>query len=223
MLTIGDGGDGFHARNADGSLDSLGHIDVVLPALHGPFGEDGTIQGLFEMMGVPYVGCGVLASAACMDKHYTKVLLHAAGIPVAPGITLDTRHYDASDEFAADGEEFLRQVNEAGLQYPLFVKPSRAGSSFGVTKVEQIGDAAALAAAVFEASRHDWRVLVEQGIDAREIECAVVRIHPTGRPVPRCEVVLDRRSEATTSSTISTANTWTPQGEPHRDPGEDWR
>ena len=89
--------------------------------------------------------------------------MRAAGIPVAPGITLDTRHYDASDEFATDGEEFLRQVNEAGLQYRLFVKPSRAGSSFGVTKVEQIGDAAALAAAVFEASRHDWRVLVEQG------------------------------------------------------------
>ena len=197
VLTIGDGGDGFHARNADGSLDSLGHIDVVLPALHGPFGEDGTIQGLFEMMGVPYVGCGVLASAACMDKHYTKVLLRAAGIPVAPGITLDTRHYDASDEFATDGEEFLRQVNEAGLQYPLFVKPSRAGSSFGVTKVEQIGDAAALAAAVFEASRHDWRVLVEQGIDAREIECAVVRIHPTDptRAALPGEVVLDRRSE----------------------------
>jgi len=197
VLTIGDGGDGFHARNADGSLDSLGHIDVVLPALHGPFGEDGTIQGLFEMMGVPYVGCGVLASAACMDKHYTKVLLRAAGIPVAPGITLDTRHYDASDEFATDGEEFLRQVNEAGLQYPLFVKPSRAGSSFGVTKVEQIGDAAALAAAVFEASRHDWRVLVEQGIDAREIECAVVRIHPTDptRAALPGEIVLDRRSE----------------------------
>ncbi len=143
--------------------------------LHGPYGEDGTIQGLFEMMGVPYVGCGVLASAAAMDKHYTKTLLAAAGIAVAPGVTLDTRLYDASDRFAADGERFLDLVDEAGLQYPLFVKPSRAGSSFGVTKVERVGDAEELAAAVYEASLHDWRVIVEQGIDAREIECAVLR------------------------------------------------
>ena len=134
----------------------------------------GTIQGLFEMMNVPYVGCGVLASAACMDKHYTKVLLAAAGIPVAPGITLDVRNYDAASEFAAEADEMLAAVQQAGLQYPLFVKPSRAGSSFGVTKVEHEGDAAELAAAVFEASHHDWRVLVEQGIDAREIECAVL-------------------------------------------------
>ena len=201
VLTIGDGGDGFHARNADGSLDSLGHIDVVLPALHGPFGEDGTIQGLFEMMGVPYVGCGVLASAACMDKHYTKVLLRAAGIPVAPGITLDTRHYDASDEFATDGEEFLRQVNEAGLQYPLFVKPSRAGSSFGVTKVEKADDRETqqdrLAAAIATAGEHDWKVLVEQGIDGREIECAV--LCPKAGDEPEAswpgEIVLDHQND----------------------------
>ena len=197
VLNVGEGADGFYARNADGSLESLGHIDVMLPALHGPFGEDGTIQGLFEMMGVPYVGCGVLASAACMDKHYTKVLLRAAGIPVAPGITLDTRHYNADDHFAGDGEHFVDLVNEAGLQYPLFVKPSRAGSSFGVTKVESVDDAAALAAAVYEASLHDWRVLVEQGIDAREIECAVVRIKPTdaARAALPGEIVLDRRNE----------------------------
>ena len=183
VLSIGDGGDGFYARNADGTLESLGHIDVVLPVLHGPYGEDGTIQGLFEMMGVPYVGCGVLASAAAMDKHYTKTLLAAAGIAVAPGVTLDTRLYDASDRFAADGERFLDLVDEAGLQYPLFVKPSRAGSSFGVTKVERVGDAEELAAAVYEASLHDWRVIVEQGIDAREIECAVLR--PRGEEEPR--------------------------------------
>ncbi|RYQ27272.1 D-alanine--D-alanine ligase [Bifidobacterium pseudolongum subsp. globosum] len=197
VLSIGDGGDGFYARNADGTLESLGHIDVVLPVLHGPYGEDGTIQGLFEMMGVPYVGCGVLASAAAMDKHYTKTLLAAAGIAVAPGVTLDTRLYDASDRFAADGERFLDLVDEAGLQYPLFVKPSRAGSSFGVTKVERVGDAEELAAAVYEASLHDWRVIVEQGIDAREIECAVLR--PRGEEEPRVslpgEIVLDRRAQ----------------------------
>ncbi|KAB7789911.1 D-alanine--D-alanine ligase family protein [Bifidobacterium leontopitheci] len=197
VLDMALGQDGFLARNADGTLSSLGHIDAVLPVLHGPFGEDGTIQGLLEMMNVPYVGCGVLASAACMDKHYTKVLLAAAGIPVAPGITLDARSYDAAGEFAANAADILAQVEAAGLQYPLFVKPSRAGSSFGVTKVEHAGDAAELAAAVFEASHHDWRILVEQGIDAREIECAVLCPKPGDEPRPSWpgEIVLDKRNE----------------------------
>lgn len=196
VLDVALGQDGFFAREDDGTLTSLGHVDAVLPVLHGPYGEDGTIQGLFEMMNVPYVGCGVLASAACMDKHYTKVLLAAAGIPVAPGITLDVRDYDAASEFAAEADEMLAAVQQAGLQYPLFVKPSRAGSSFGVTKVEHEGDAAELAAAVFEASHHDWRVLVEQGIDAREIECAV--LCPKAGDEPRAswpgEIVLDKRA-----------------------------
>lgn len=197
VLDVALGQDGFFAREDDGTLTSLGHVDAVLPVLHGPYGEDGTIQGLFEMMNVPYVGCGVLASAACMDKHYTKVLLAAAGIPVAPGITLDVRDYDAASEFAAEADEMLAAVQQAGLQYPLFVKPSRAGSSFGVTKVEHEGDAAELAAAVFEASHHDWRVLVEQGIDAREIECAV--LCPKAGEAPQAswpgEIVLDKRAE----------------------------
>lgn len=196
VLDVALGQDGFFAHEADGTLTSLGHVDAVLPVLHGPYGEDGTIQGLFEMMNVPYVGCGVFASAACMDKHYTKVLLAAAGIPVAPGITLDARDYDAACAFAANGETMLAAVQAAGLRYPLFVKPSRAGSSFGVTKVEREGDAAELAAAVFEASHHDWRVLVEQGIDAREIECAV--LCPKAGDEPRAswpgEIVLDKRA-----------------------------
>ncbi len=197
VLDMASGQDGFFVREPDGSLTSLGHIDAVLPVLHGPFGEDGTVQGLLEMMNVPYVGCGVFASAACMDKHYTKVLLQAAGIPVAPGITLDTRDYDAANEFAANGETLLAQVKQAGLRYPLFVKPSRAGSSFGVTKVEAEGDAYALAAAVFEASQHDWRVLIEQGIDAREVECAVLCPKPGDEPKASWpgEIVLDRRAE----------------------------
>ena len=185
VLDVALGQDGFFAREDDGTLTSLGHVDAVLPVLHGPYGEDGTIQGLFEMMNVPYVGCGVLASAACMDKHYTKVLLAAAGIPVAPGITLDVRDYDAASEFATEADEMLAAVQQAGLQYPLFVKPSRAGSSFGVTKVEHEGDAAELAAAVFEASHHDWRVLVEQ--------C------PKAGEAPQAswpgEIVLDKRAE----------------------------
>jgi len=197
VLEVALGQDGFFAREDDGTLTPFGHVDAVFPVLHGPYGEDGTIQGLFEMMGMPYVGCGVLASAACMDKHYTKVLLAAAGIPVAPGITLDARSFDKASEFKTDANAIMAQVSEAGLQYPLFVKPSRAGSSFGVTKVEHEGDAAELAAAVYEASRHDWRILVEQGIDAREIECAV--LCPKAGEAPQAswpgEIVLDKRAE----------------------------
>ena len=196
VLEVALGQDGFFAREDDGTLTPFGHVDAVFPVLHGPYGEDGTIQGLFEMMGVPYVGCGVLASAACMDKHYTKVLLAAAGIPVAPGITLDARSFDKASEFKTDADAIMAQVSEAGLQYPLFVKPSRAGSSFGVTKVEHEGDAAELAAAVYEASHHDWRILVEQGIDAREIECAV--LCPKAGEAPQAswpgEIVLDKRN-----------------------------
>lgn len=195
LLDVSRGCDGFLI---DGdTVESLGHIDAVLPVLHGPYGEDGTIQGLLEMMNVPYVGCGVLASAACMDKHYTKVLLNAAGIATAPGVTLDARSFDASDGFASDAAAIMAEVEAAGLRYPLFVKPSRAGSSFGVTKVEREGDAAELAAAVFEASHHDWRVLIEQGIDAREIECAVLCAKPGDEPKASWpgEIVLDRRED----------------------------
>ena len=132
VLDVALGQDGFFAREDDGTLTSLGHVDAVLPVLHGPYGEDGTIQGLFEMMNVPYVGCGVLASAACMDKHYTKVLLAAAGISVAPGITLDARDYDAASEFAAEADEMLAAVQQADLIVvlkPVFV---HARTSFRV-------------------------------------------------------------------------------------------
>ena len=200
VLNIGQGRDGFLIGEHEGfftpgaseNLESLGHVDAVFPVLHGPYGEDGTVQGLLEMMGVPYVGCGVFASAACMDKHFTKTLLQAAGIPVSPGITLDARRYDAASGFKANGEALLDAVRAAGLEYPLFVKPSRAGSSFGVTKVED-ESADALASAVFEASHHDWRVLVETGIAAREIECAVFapKAGEAPRPAWPGEIVLD--------------------------------
>lgn len=196
VLDPAKGADGFLVREADGTLTSLGHIDAVFPVLHGPNGEDGTLQGLLEMMQVPYVGCGVLASAACMDKYYAKQLFKAAGINVAPGIALDARKFasDAANNFAAYANEILAQVEAAKLEYPLFVKPSRAGSSFGVTKVES-RDAKALADAVFEASKHDWRVLIEQGIDAREIECAVLAARDGEEPQASWpgEVVLDKR------------------------------
>ncbi|WP_422111423.1 D-alanine--D-alanine ligase [Gardnerella sp. DNF00571G] len=196
VLDPAKGADGFLVREADGTLTGLGHIDAVFPVLHGPNGEDGTLQGLLEMMQVPYVGCGVLASAACMDKYYAKQLFKAAGINVAPGIALDARKFasDAANRFVAYANEILEQVEEAKLEYPLFVKPSRAGSSFGVTKVET-RDAKALADAVFEASKHDWRVLIEQGIDAREIECAVLAARDGEEPKASWpgEVVLDKR------------------------------
>lgn len=195
LLNPSAGSHGFSAVNADGSVSDLGRIDVVFPVLHGPYGEDGTVQGLLEMMNVPYVGCGVLASSACMDKHYTKVLLAAAGIAVSPGFTIDARHAEQTD-----GAALAAQVAEAGLSWPLFVKPSRAGSSFGVTKVEWSDDAhereLRLAAAVQEAAHHDWRILIEQGIDAREIECAALRVKPTDavRVSWPGEVVLDSRA-----------------------------
>ena len=176
----------------DGRVEKM-HLDVVIPVLHGLWGEDGTVQGLLEMMDVPYVGCGVFASAACMDKHYTKIVLNAAGIPTAPGIMVDARH--------ATGESVYDEVKKAKLAYPLFVKPSRAGSSFGVTKVEQADDEqaqiAALEAAVAEAGKHDWKVLVEQGIDAREIECAVLCAAPGDEPEASWpgEIVLDHRDQ----------------------------
>ena len=194
-LDVSRGQDGFFADDP-GQPDhviSLGHIDAVFPVLHGVYGEDGTVQGLLEMMGVPYVGCGVFASAACMDKHYTKIVLNAAGIPTAPGIMVDARH--------ATGESVYDEVKKAKLAYPLFVKPSRAGSSFGVTKVEQADgeqtQIAALEAAVAEAGKHDWKVLVEQGIDAREIECAVLCAAPGDEPEASWpgEIVLDHRDQ----------------------------
>lgn len=188
-----------------GALYSLGHIDAVLPVLHGPFGEDGTVQGLLDLLGVPYVGCGVFASSACMDKHFTKILLKAAGIPVTPSITIDTRQVHETGEtctsqqeslFETAAVEYLARVRRAGLRYPLFVKPSRAGSSFGVRKVGHEGDAAELGAAVREAAKYDWKVLIEQGMSGREIECAVLAPHIDGKPKASWpgEIVLDRRS-----------------------------
>lgn len=197
VLDTGKGSEGFFIREQDGSLSSLGHVDAVFPVLHGPYGEDGTVQGLLEMMGVPYVGCGVFASAACMDKHFTKTLLQAAGIPVVPGITVDVRGFDADDGFGRDARKVLDSIHAAHLRYPLFVKPSRAGSSFGVSKLEREDDERELAAALFEASQHDWRILIENGVDAREIECAVLAPVKGGEPRAALpgEIVLDRRSD----------------------------
>ena len=149
---------------SDGSRTSLGQVDLVFPLLHGPFGEDGTMQGYLELAGVPYVGNGVLASAAGMDKEFSKALFQAAAVPVTPHVVI------REERWAHDPESALEAVRGLG-GLPLFVKPARAGSSVGVSKVKSwdaFGDAVALA---FE---HDNKLVVEHGLLGREVECAVL-------------------------------------------------
>ncbi|BBY78170.1 D-alanine--D-alanine ligase [Mycolicibacterium parafortuitum] len=139
--------------------DILAAVDVVFPVLHGPYGEDGTIQGLLELAGIPYVGAGVLASAAGMDKEFTKKLLTAAGLPVGDHVVLRAR----------DTTVALEDRERLGL--PVFVKPSRGGSSIGVSRVTSWDQ---LPAAVELARRHDPKVIVEAAIPGRELECGVL-------------------------------------------------
>ncbi|SEC56507.1 D-alanine-D-alanine ligase [Paramicrobacterium humi] len=155
----------------DGQRSSLGVIDVVFPILHGSYGEDGTVQGLFELAGLPYVGSGVLASALAMDKHFTKTVLQHAGIAVAPWHTL-SRHDWQSDPDAATAA--LRD-----LALPVFVKPARAGSSVGVSKVS---DPTEMDAALRIAFDEDDTVLIEQGVVGREVEIAVLGARPGQKP-----------------------------------------
>jgi len=144
----------------------LAGVDVVFPALHGAYGEDGTIQGMFEMAGIPYVGANVFASAAGMDKEFTKKLAAAEGIPVGPYAVLRAGHS-------------LSEADKERLGLPVFVKPSRAGSSHGISKVT---DWAELDAAVAKARQIDPKVLVEAGIVGREIECGVLEGEAGGVP-----------------------------------------
>lgn len=145
---------------ADGG-GALGRIDVVLPIVHGPLGEDGALQGLLRMANLPFVGSPVLGSAVAMDKDVAKRLLRDAGLPVAPWVSI--RRHDA-DQVDVDA-----LIAELGL--PLFVKPANQGSSVGVSKVK---DAAAFPAALQAALRYDHKVLVESAVVGREIECAVL-------------------------------------------------
>ena len=149
----------------------LGEVDVVFPLLHGPFGEDGTLQGLLELADVPYVGAGVLASAVGMDKQFMKLVLAGQGLPIAPYTVIRPGEWDRNP--AAWTETV------AGLGLPVFVKPARAGSSLGITKVDDLAD---LPAAIDEARKHDPKVLVEAGVVGREIECAVLGGRDGGRP-----------------------------------------
>jgi D-alanine-D-alanine ligase len=144
---------------------TLGDVDVVFPLLHGPWGEDGTIQGMLEMAGVRYVGAGVLASAVSMDKAYMKVVLAAAGLPQLPSATV------TAAEWERDPVACRERADRLG--YPQFVKPARGGSSLGISKVHDAGE---LEAAIVEAVHYDPKVLVEAAaVDAREVECGVLQ------------------------------------------------
>lgn len=143
---------------------SLRGLDVIFPVLHGPMGEDGTVQGLLELADLPYVGCGVAASAVGMDKVICKAVFAAHGLPQVPYVTVKRAQWDAEPEAVLDAVE-------VALRYPLFVKPANMGSSVGVSKAS---DRAGLQAALREAARFDRKLVVEQGIDAREIEVSVL-------------------------------------------------
>ncbi|WP_275422420.1 D-alanine--D-alanine ligase family protein [Actinocatenispora thailandica] len=178
-LPAGSGGRIVALDPAQGAA-ALADVDVVLPVLHGAYGEDGTIQGLLEMAGLPYVGAGVFASAACMDKEFTKKLMAADGLPVGEYAVLRTG-------------QSLTEADMARLGLPVFVKPSRAGSSVGITRVD---DWAQLPAAVATAREIDSKVLVEAAFTGvREIECGVLEGEYGGEPEASlpAEVHIDSR------------------------------
>ena len=150
--------------NKDGSTERM-KLDVVFPVLHGKNGEDGTLQGLLELSGIPYVGCGVLASAECMDKVSTNIMFEHAGIEQAAF----TWFYRS--EYAADPDKCIAQVESELKNYPVFVKPANAGSSVGVSKAHSRDE---LKIAIDKAAREDSRILIEENIIGKEVECAVL-------------------------------------------------
>ena len=164
-------GDSAIVASAPGHIPHvLGDVDLVLPVLHGPYGEDGTIQGLLELAGVPYVGAGVLASAVSMDKEYMKLIFAAKGLPLGPYVVVHERDWPTSEPPSEAQLRVARQIEALG--WPLFVKPARGGSSLGTSKAN---DANELADAIALARQFDPKVLVETAITAREIEVAVLQ------------------------------------------------
>lgn len=154
--------------------EALRSVDVVFPLLHGPHGEDGTVQGLLELAGVPYVGAGVLGSALSMDKLAMKGAFRSAGLPVAPYVGVLRSHWRRDPAL-------LEQELETQLRYPMFVKPANMGSSVGISKVH---DRSELRPAMDLAARYDRRLVVEQGLETRELECGVL-----GNDEPQASVV----------------------------------
>jgi len=149
-------------------------LDVVIPILHGPYGEDGTVQGLLELIGVPYVGSGVGASYLGMDKILTKKLLRAEGLPVVEYMQVKKKDLEHNIEE-------LAEAIENTLGYPCFTKPARLGSSVGISKIHSASE---LYAGVELALQYDNKVLVEKGIEGRELECSVL-VHRSSRPTCR--------------------------------------
>ena len=157
-------------------VEYIKQMDVIFPVLHGLYGEDGTIQGLFELLKIPYVGCGVLASSVGMDKVYTKIIFDKAEINQTKYVYI--RKYDDKYIYVDDSfNEKIMELNEVSdlvtekLNFPMFVKPSNSGSSVGISKASNLEE---LKNAIVEASKFDKKILIEQGIDGREVECAVL-------------------------------------------------
>ncbi|MFJ6699187.1 D-alanine--D-alanine ligase family protein [Streptomyces sp. NPDC091272] len=160
---------------------ALGEVDVVFPMLHGPYGEDGTLQGLLELSGVPYVGSGVLSSAVGQDKEYMKRVFTSFGLPVGPYEVIRPREWD--NDPSAARKKIVDFAGEHG--WPLFVKPARGGSSMGITKVNELSG---LDEAIEEARRHDPKVLVESLLTGREIECGVLEFEDGPRASVPAEI-----------------------------------
>ncbi|GAA3078136.1 MULTISPECIES: D-alanine--D-alanine ligase family protein [Streptomyces] len=165
-----------------GSLpQALGEVDVVFPMLHGPYGEDGTLQGLLELSGIPYVGAGVLASAVGQDKEYMKRVFVSYGLPVGPYEVIRPREWDRNPAEAR--KKIVEFAADHG--WPLFVKPARGGSSVGITKVD---DLSGLDEAVEEARRYDPKIIVEALVRGREIECGVLEFEDGPRASVPAEI-----------------------------------
>ncbi|MFC8830372.1 D-alanine--D-alanine ligase family protein [Streptomyces sp. NPDC057137] len=160
---------------------ALGEVDVVFPVLHGPYGEDGTLQGLLELSGVPYVGAGVLASAVGQDKEYMKRVFLSYGLPVGPYVVIRPREWQQDPSGAR--KKIVEFAGEHG--WPIFVKPARAGSSMGITKVDALEG---LEDAIEEAQRHDPKILVESLLRGREIECGVLEFEDGPRASVPAEI-----------------------------------
>lgn len=157
----------------------LRSLDIIFPVLHGKYGEDGTIQGMLEMLKIPYVGCKVLASSVGMDKVYSKIIFEKAGIPQAPYIyirKINDSYKIIKENFEEEELELAKIVEK--LKFPMFIKPSNSGSSVGVKKATNIEE---LQQAIENAGKYDTKILVEQGIKGKEVECAILKNKDEGK------------------------------------------
>lgn len=159
-------------KEIENLIQDLQELDVVFPVLHGKYGEDGTIQGMLEMLRIPYVGCKVLASSVGMDKVYSKIIFEKAGIPQTPYVYIQKKNNTykiIKDNFEEENLQLYKIAEK--LKFPMFVKPSNSGSSVGVKKANNIEE---LEQAIENAGKYDTKILVEQGINGKEVECAIL-------------------------------------------------